>query len=136
MWENRNIGCLHPDEEVFKVSVDCTDCRIEEPPRFDGKKGVEKAYSSHKFGKKAALRYEIALAIWSDCIVHVKGPLPAGAWQDLKIYKELGLAEKINNAGEKAVADGIYRHPTVSQKGVGNSGWRLHKNQIRARHER
>ena len=121
---------------MFKVSVDCTDCRIEEPPRFDGKKGVEKAYSSHKFGKKAALKYEIALAIWSDHIVSVKGPLPAGFWQDLKIFKELGLAEKLREAGEKAIVDAIYRHPTVSEKGTGNTEWRIQKNQIRARHER
>ena len=76
------------------------------------------------------------LSIWSDHVVHVKGPLPAGFWQDLKIYTQLGLAKKIEDAGEKAVADGIYRHRTVSEKGTGNSGWRYQKNQMRARHER
>ena len=35
-----------------------------------------------------------------------------------------------------AVVDGIYRHPTDSEKGVGNSELHLNKNQRCARHER
>ena len=115
--------------------MDCTDCPIQEPSRLDGLPGTDPYYSSHKFGRKAGLRYEIGLAIFSDHIVHLKGPLAAGRWQDLKIYKELGLAEKVIHAGEKVIADGIYRHVTVSQKGVGNIEWRDAKNRLRARHE-
>jgi hypothetical protein len=48
------IGCSR--NEVFKISVDGTDCEINEPPRRDGKKGVNPTYSSHKFGKSAGLR--------------------------------------------------------------------------------
>ena len=66
----------------------------------------------------------------------MKGPLPAGFWQDLNIFKELGPAEKLEEAGKKATADGIYYHPTVSKKGTGNTEWRIQKNQICARHER
>ena len=67
-------------------------------------------------------KYKISLALWSDYIVHVKGPLLAGFWQDLEIYKELGFAEKIKDTEKKSVVDGIYCYPTVSEKGVGNSG--------------
>ena len=81
------------------------------------------------------MRYEIGLALFSDHIVHIKGPLAAGRWQDLKIYKELGLAEKVIEAREMIIADGIYRHFSVSQKGVGNIEWRNAKNRFRARHE-
>ena len=97
--------------------------------------GTDPYYSLHKFGRKAGLRYEIALALFSDQIVHLKGPLAAGRWQDMKIYKELGLAEKVMRAGEKVIADSIYRHFTVSQKRVGNIEWRDAKNRFRARHE-
>jgi len=44
--------------------VDCTDCPIQEPSRLDGFPGTDPYYSSHKFGKKAGLRYEIGLAIF------------------------------------------------------------------------
>jgi len=121
-WRNRRIGCRNQNE-VFTISVDCTDCPIQEPARLDGLPGPDPSYSSHKFGKKAGLRYEIGLALFSNQIVHIKGPLPAGRWQDLKIYTELGLAEKVIQAEEKIIADGIYRHYTVSQKGIGNIEW-------------
>ena len=53
--------------------------------------------------------------LFSDQIVHIKGPLSAVRWQDLKIYRELGLAEKVMQAEEKIIEDGIYRHESVSQ---------------------
>lgn len=81
------------------------------------------------------MRYEIGLSLFSDHIVHIKGPLPAGHWQDMKIYKELGLLAKVIRAKEKVIADGIYKHFSVSQKGVGKIEWRDAKNRFRARHE-
>jgi hypothetical protein len=80
------------------------------------------------------LRWEIALAIWSDNIVWVNGPYPCGKYADLKIFKE-DLAHVLNHAKEKCIADGTYRHFTVSQKGMGNHLWRKHKNRFRARQE-
>jgi len=120
--------------ERYTVTVDGTDFQIQEPKREDGKKGVDKRWYSHKF-KGAGLRYEIAVAIYSDHIVWVNGPFPCGDYSDLKIYKEKGLAEKLIAAGERCVADGTYRHYTVSQKGRGRPSWRHQKNRFRARHE-
>lgn len=106
-------GCRKFDE-VFRISVDCTDRRIQEPRRLDGKKGPNPIYSSHKFGRKAGLRYEIALSIWSDHIVWVKGPFPCGRWAYFKIFKEKGLANKLNSEKElKNIKEGFKIHEFV-----------------------
>lgn len=132
-WSNRLIGCNKG--EMFTITVDGTDCPIQEPKRGDGKKGIDKKWYSVKF-KGAGLRYEIAVAIYSDNIVWLNGPFPCGAYPDLKIYKEKGLSDKLIEAGrEKSVADGTYRHYTVSQKGKGRLSWQQKKNYLRARHE-
>ena len=131
-WSNRRNGCR--EGEIHTVTVDGTDCQIEEPKREDGEKGIDPKWYSHKF-KGAGLRYEIAVAAYASHIVWVNGPFPCGSFSDLKIYKEMGLAQKLIDAGEKCVADGTYRHYTVSQKGRGRLSWRQQKNRLRARHE-
>ena len=131
-WSHRLNGC--GEQEIYTISVDGTDCPIQEPKREDGEKGVDKKWYSHKF-KGSGLRYELGVATHSSDIVWVNGPFPCGAFSDLKIYKEMGLSEKLIEAGEKCIADGTYRHYTVSQKGRGRSSWRKQKNRLRARHE-
>lgn len=127
------IGC-RPGEE-FTITVDGTDCEVEEKGGKGRKKGKKdpKLYSQKFNG--AGVRYEVAVAIFSDHIVSVKGPFPCGRYPDLKIYKEFGLSERLLAAGERAVADGTYRHFTVSERGKGRSSWRAYKNRFRARQE-
>jgi len=93
------------DTEIFIISVDGKDFRIWEPKhplrRYD------KDYSSHKYSKKAALRYEIALSLKNSRVVWISGPHKAGADSDLKIFNE-GLKHKML-PGKKAVCDGTYK---------------------------
>ncbi len=72
------------------VSVDGTDFKIaEHGPLF----------SSHKFNKKSALRYEVCLCILTGDIVWINGPYP-GSYHDMTIFREslmshLGRAERV-----------------------------------------
>lgn len=60
------------------VTLDGTDCRIEEPRPFN------KKWFSHKF-KAAGNRYEIGLSIVNGDIVWASGGFPCGEWTDIKI---------------------------------------------------
>ena len=62
---------------MVRVSIDGTDCRIEEPSPFDEK------WFSHKF-KGPGVRYEIGIAVNGN-IVWVHGGFLCGEWTDLKI---------------------------------------------------
>lgn len=57
-------------------------------------------FSSHKFGKKSGLRYEIALCIQTGDVVWINGPFPCGMYNDLTIFRsalmtELAYAERV-----------------------------------------
>ena len=71
------------------LSVDTTDCRICELYPFI--KSYSKIWSSHKFGKKAGVRYELALGIRSGDICWINGPFPCGLYNDWKIFNQCGL---------------------------------------------
>lgn len=128
-WERRNNKA--DENETFKITVDGTHCPIEEIYNEDGT--LKEGYYSHKF-HKAGLSYEVAVAIFSDNIVWVKGPFRAGM-SDQKIFKEQGLAKLLIACKEKAVADGGYTHWAVSQRGNGPHEWKHAKNRYRARQE-
>lgn len=125
IWENR---LANDNGAAAKVSVDGTDFRTVEyspfsPDRF-----------SHKF-KSAALRYEVAVAIKTGFIVHIKGPFRAGTWTDKKIVK-LELHGKLE-PGEYYLADGGYtnRNAPVITKLTIPEHERAKMNKIMARHE-
>ncbi|CAJ1966647.1 unnamed protein product [Cylindrotheca closterium] len=99
LWENRLESSA-----AAKVSVDGTDFRTVEYYPFDPRR------CSHKF-KCAALRYEVAIAIKTGFIVHVKGPFKAGTWTDKKIVK-LELHGKLA-PGEYYLADGGYTNKNI-----------------------
>lgn len=80
----------------ISVSVDGTDCRIQEPSPFN------KCWFSHKL-KGTGVRYEIALSIETGEIVWAYGPFPRGSYPDIKICKS-ALAK----TQEKAIADSGY----------------------------
>ena len=61
------------------MSVDGIDCQIpEHGPEF----------SSHKYAKKSALRYEVALNIQTGDICWINGGFLAGSWPDLEIFRK------------------------------------------------
>jgi len=65
---------------------------------------------SHKF-KRSAVRYEIALCILTGDICWVSGPYEAGAWPDIKIFRDSLMSHL--EKGERVEADDGYigEHP-------------------------
>lgn len=115
-WENRLInsnGNMH-------VTLDGTDCRIQEPQPFNVK------WFSHKF-KAAGVRYEIGISIVEGDIVWASGGFPCGEWPDIKIAKDLYVKVAKN---EVTLADKGYRLQNVFKKPSNASERRL-----LARHE-
>lgn len=86
-------------EMVFILSVDGTDCRIQEPTPFS------KTWFSQKF-KGAAVKYEVALDVLTGRCVWINGPF-RGSKSDITIFRE-GLKDLIPD-GKLAVADKGYR---------------------------
>jgi hypothetical protein len=113
---------------ICKMTVDGTDCRINEPTPF------EKKWYSHKF-KGPGLRYEVGVCIQTGYICWVNGPFPCGTWTDLKIARSL-LVHKIG-LDEMCLADGGYRDGYTNFEtptGLNNYDQRM-KKLARARHE-
>lgn len=111
-----------------KITVDGTDCKIQEPLPFDRK------WFSHKF-KGPGVRYEIGICIQTGWIVWVNGPFPCGRYPDLKIAR-LGLIPQLDD-GEHYVADGGYRDqkgPSITPSGFNTVSERKGR-LFRARHE-
>ena len=82
------------------MSVDGTDCRINEPKPFDRK------WYSHKF-RAAGVRYEVALSLRRSEIVWINGPFPCGRFPDITIFRN-GLKHRLRR-GERVLADRGYR---------------------------
>ena len=72
--EERHIGSNIND--IAKLSLDATDCRIQEPTPFSTK------WYSHKF-KGPGLRYEVALTIKNGEIAWLNERFPCGSHPDL-----------------------------------------------------
>ena len=95
VWENRYKGDRGAD---CLISVDCTDVRC---PNYGG------PFSSYKFGKKGGLRYELGICIQTGDLVWINGPYPAGAFNDITIFRD-SLMTFLDD-GERVEADGGYR---------------------------
>ena len=81
------------------MTIDGTDCPIQEPKRFD------KSYYLHKI-RAAGLRYEVGVNIQTGDIVWVNGPYKCGAFPDLKIFRE--KLKSLLDCGEYVEADNGY----------------------------
>lgn len=84
---------------IFIVSVDGTDCRIEEPRPFN------KSWFSQKF-RGPAVKYEVALDVLTGRCVWINGPFQ-GSKNDLTIFRQ-GLKHLIP-PGKYAIADKGYK---------------------------
>jgi len=82
------------------VTIDCTDCPIEEPTDFD-----EIWYSQKLNGP--GVKYEVGINIRVGNIVWVYGGFPCGEKNDLELSKERFLSRMPLN--EKVVADDGYK---------------------------
>ena len=96
--ENRFKNAQEGDQTF--ITVDCTDCSIEEPHPFCH------VYFSHKY-RGPAYKYEVAVSICGGDIVWVSGPWP-GAIPDKEIFS-FHLAKYLGD-DEKAEADNGYRN--------------------------
>ncbi|CAB9511156.1 expressed unknown protein [Seminavis robusta] len=97
------------DGMIFFMTVDGTHCRIEEPRPFS------KEWSSHKFGGKAALNYEVGLSIHKERLCWLYGPTKPGKHNDLEVarmslFPTLRAYNQQHNKDPclRIVADGIY----------------------------
>ena len=84
----------------------------------------------------AALRYEIAVALYSSNIVWASGPHLPGEKNDLTIYREC-LKHALLANREMTFADSGYKgeRETVQEKGRGSTEERAVATKARARHE-
>ena len=99
LWSNRLEGGPSPIPN-HTAALDCTQCPLQEQTPFS------KDWSGHKFGKKAAVNYEMCTSITTGWIVWVSGPYPAGAWPDRNIFDRDLIYEL--EIGEKLLADSGY----------------------------
>ena len=83
------------------ITVDGTDFRVPEQP------DQPTSWFSFKF-RSAAVRYKVAISIFSGDIVWTNGPWRAGRYPDLSIFRQ-GLKQLLLSHGEVAVADKGYR---------------------------
>jgi hypothetical protein len=119
---------MQDNGSICKVTVDGTDCRINEPKPFNPK------WYSHKF-KGPGVRYEVAVCIQTGWIVWVHGPFACGKFPDLRIAR-MGVFTQLAE-GEMVVADGGYRdgrENADTPTGLNNEMQRM-KSIARARHE-
>jgi hypothetical protein len=89
------------DAEKFIITVDGTDCAIWEP-KHDKLPKDKRFFSKKK--NHAAVKYLVALAIFSPHVVFIDGPFPAGEWNDIAAFRH-HLKDKIQN-GKKVIVDG------------------------------
>jgi len=98
-WDNRKIGDIGND---CLVSVDGVDCQVKGRINFDGTPDLGCKSQKHQTG--GALRYEVAIAIRSSCIVWIAGPHLPGNFNDLQIFRQSGLIEQLEE-NERVEAD-------------------------------
>lgn len=110
------------------MTVDGTDCPIQEPSPFNRK------WFSYKI-HGPALRYEVGVCIQTGDIVWVNGGYPAGSWSDLRIFRHRLKQFLLPN--EMVEVDKGYRGDErcrIPQYRVSYSDQRA-KSRARARHE-
>lgn len=108
------------------VSLDGTDCPINEPTPFSTK------WWSHKINGPG-LRYEVGLCISTGHIVWTNGPYPCGAFPDLKIARDCYIDQV--EQGEMTLADKGYRDATYFLTPWTHPESSGHQKRIMARHE-
>lgn len=93
-------------DDIWILSVDCTDCPIEEikHPIFS----QDKELFSFKING-AGLRYELGIDLYRSNLIWLSGPHKPGKLNDKSIFLlPGGLKEKLESLGKKGLADKIY----------------------------
>lgn len=120
---------LNRSTDILLVSDDSVHFLIE--PR----KQPSTKSSSKKFGKKAALTYEVAIAIRYNQVVLLNGPYPA-ATHDMTMFTSANGVGPRLAPGQQAVTDRLYSGPQVCVRNPFDSDeLKGFKKRVRARHE-
>ncbi|CAB9500472.1 hypothetical protein SEMRO_84_G044950.1 [Seminavis robusta] len=100
------VGTLDDNDEglIFFMSIDGTHCPIEEPRPWS------KKWSSHKFGGKPAVNYELGLLLHKPKLAWIHGPTPPGEMNDLTVFRS--KLKGVLPEGRRLIADGIYASET------------------------
>jgi DDE superfamily endonuclease len=88
------------NNEILIITVDGTDCAIWEPKHNNLPKD-KRLFSQKK--NRAAVKYLVALAIFSPHVVFINGPFPAGQFNDITAFRS-HLKDKIKK-GKKVIVD-------------------------------
>lgn len=99
------LQIVWPDswDEIYTVTVDGVHTRVNEPKHPTLSKNPK--YYSHKF-KQAAVDYELAISIFENKLVWMRGPRPAGE-PDITVFRQR-LKSKIP-PGKRGLGDNGYR---------------------------
>lgn len=117
-------------KDILLISDDGVHCRIGKPRKQPSTK-----WSSKKFGKKAAVTYEIAVAIRHNQVVLINGPHPA-AMHDMTMFNSQEGAGSKLPVGALAVTDRLYSGDQVAiQNEFDPPEVKQFKKRARARHE-
>lgn len=114
------------------ISVDGTHCRVEEPRPFSTE------WSSHKYGGKPAVNYELGILNHKPKLVWCKGSTKPGKQTDLGVFEE-ELGPALVELGKRAFGDGIYASYTAaisSKNEFDPSDIAKFKNRSLSRHEK
>jgi len=117
---------------VFLMTIDGTHCPIWEPRPWS------KDNSSHKFGKKPGVNYELGISLYEPKLIWLYGPTQPGKLTDLMVFQE-SLKFKLP-AGTKVIGDGIFsavseRDYISTKNDLDPRSLRQFKNRALARHE-
>jgi len=129
------MGTLEENDEgfIFMLSVDGIHCPIHEP------RPLSVDWSSHKYGGKPGVNYEVGLLIHKPKLVWVNGYTKPGKVTDLCVFRDKLLPALASlPADRKVIADGIYAPEPdfVSFKNdLDPQEIRHFKNRVCARHE-
>lgn len=126
------MGSLDDNDHglIYIMSIDGVHCRIWEPRPWSRK------WSSHKFGKKPGVNYELGVSLWEPKLIWIYGPTPPGTMTDLVVFQS--LLKGCLPQGKKVVADGIYaseKEHCVTKNDLDPVALRNFKNRASARQE-
>jgi DDE superfamily endonuclease len=119
---------MRSNRSTCLMTVDGTDCPIQEPTEFSGR------WYSHKF-KGPGLRYKIGICIQTGWVVWKNGPYQCGSYNDLRIARDKLYQFLLPE--EKYIADGGYVGGgkfLVTPSGLRNAFEKM-ASAARARHE-
>jgi len=113
------------------MSVDGVHFHTQEPSHPTLPKDT--SYFSFKH-KCAGFNYEVGVALHESRCVWLRGPYKAGAYNDIKIFKEKGLKKKLQKYKKKVIADHGYKgYPKLISTANSRDTEEVRKFKVRAR---